>query len=79
MILLNLASLVFTVCINMCITIQLSYRLLPTLHTYKRDIRLTLDCPTILSVLYEYCLLSTAVGPSQLPIIAKNGYNIFEY
>ena len=74
MILLNLVSLVFTVYSNMCIIIQLSYRLLPTLHTYKCDIQLALNCPTILSVLYEYCLLNMAVGPGQLPVIARNKY-----
>ena len=61
-------------CSNTCIIIRLSYRLLPTLHTYKKHIASTelSVTPTILSVLYEYCLLSIAVGPGQLPVIAKN-------
>ena len=32
--------------------------------------------PTILSVLYKYCQLSTAAGPGQLPVIERNGYEI---
>ena len=26
--------------------------------------------------LYEYCLLSSAAGPGQVPVIQRNGYNL---